>query len=242
MTDIQYGASSTKTTTNYLNPHQVAHLCFDEIVPEIPNGKPDMRGYERLRKHGCPESVIRNWMKENHIDVYWIRDFFGELQQPMEDPTDLSSILVQNETLIRSVIVNHQIDSFKVQQIDPNHFANFMENEASSYASKTMVIALSERMKSMNCTLKWDNICNAVKHEMSNVIAQSVSSVLPHLKPIGPQSGDELIAAIKTKAKRSLTVPEEKYLRSLIQRATDNIPLIPFDDHSYSESINTLCF
>lgn len=52
--------------------------------------------FERMKKVKLPEGAIRNKMKQDKIDAYWVRDFFGEAQpviaissgpKPMEPPS-----------------------------------------------------------------------------------------------------------------------------------------------------------
>merc|ERR1719242_1875021 len=47
---------------------------------EPPCPKPDMNKYEKMKKIGMPESSVRNEMRMDGIDPYWIRDYFGEPQ------------------------------------------------------------------------------------------------------------------------------------------------------------------
>merc|ERR1712187_605655 len=49
---------------------------------EPPCPKPDMTKYSKMKKIGMPEVSVRNKMKMDQINAYWIRDFFGE-PQPM---------------------------------------------------------------------------------------------------------------------------------------------------------------
>merc|ERR1719242_217793 len=66
---------------------------------EPPCPKPDMTKYTKMKKIGMPEVSVRNKMKMDQIDEYWVRDFFGEPQpiiggdeeadepKPMEPPS-----------------------------------------------------------------------------------------------------------------------------------------------------------
>ena len=57
----------------------------DEPRPmEPPCPKPDMTKYVKMGKIGMPEVSVRNKMKMDGIDPYWVRDHFGE-PQPMVD-------------------------------------------------------------------------------------------------------------------------------------------------------------
>merc|ERR1712130_488889 len=47
---------------------------------EPPCPKPDMTKYSKMKKIGMPEVSVRNKMKMDGIDDYWVRDFFGEPQ------------------------------------------------------------------------------------------------------------------------------------------------------------------
>ncbi|ETO28384.1 hypothetical protein RFI_08740 [Reticulomyxa filosa] len=55
-----------------------------EPIPKIKKGakppppKPDLGKYETMKKVGMPEGAIRNKMKQDKIDEYWIAFFFGE--------------------------------------------------------------------------------------------------------------------------------------------------------------------
>lgn len=74
-----------------------------------------------------------------------------------------------------------------------------------------------------NIPLKWKNVVNAVRHEMTEAIAQSVESASSNLgdfDAIHPNyAGKALISAIEKSDKRTLTVSEAQYLRTLIHRA-----------------------
>eukprot|EP01084_Bolivina_argentea_P009515 17766_1 len=45
-----------------------------------PCEKPDCKVYEKMKKIKMPEASIRNKMRMDCVDEYWIRDFFGEAQ------------------------------------------------------------------------------------------------------------------------------------------------------------------
>merc|ERR1719206_175157 len=45
-----------------------------------PPPKPDLSKYEKMKKMRIPLQAIRNKMKQEKVDPYWIRDFFGEPQ------------------------------------------------------------------------------------------------------------------------------------------------------------------
>merc|ERR1712062_629785 len=47
-----------------------------------PCPRPDMTKYEKMKKTNMPEVSVRNKMKMDGVDPYWIRDFYGE-PQPM---------------------------------------------------------------------------------------------------------------------------------------------------------------
>merc|ERR1712228_234691 len=53
-----------------------------DVEEEIkaPSPKPDMAKYSRMKKIGMPEVSVKNKMKMDGINAYWIRDFFGEPQ------------------------------------------------------------------------------------------------------------------------------------------------------------------
>eukprot|EP01083_Nonionella_stella_P120237 360127_1 len=61
---------------------------------EPPCPKPDMKKYAKMKKIGMPEVSVKNKMKMDGINEYWVRDFFGEPQpiiggggaRPMEPP------------------------------------------------------------------------------------------------------------------------------------------------------------
>ena len=49
-----------------------------------------MTKYDRMRRAGIDELMIRNKMRVDLVEEYWIRDFFGE-QQPDSDEPGLES-------------------------------------------------------------------------------------------------------------------------------------------------------
>eukprot|EP01083_Nonionella_stella_P081175 223477_1 len=49
-------------------------------VMQAPCPKPDVKKYERMKKIGLPDGSVRNKMKMDGVDEYWVRDFFGEAQ------------------------------------------------------------------------------------------------------------------------------------------------------------------
>merc|ERR1719474_1246584 len=63
---------------------------------EPPGPKPDMNKYAKMKKIGMPEASVRNKMRMDQVDPYWIRDYFGEPQplvgggggRPMSPPGD----------------------------------------------------------------------------------------------------------------------------------------------------------
>ena len=91
------------------------------------------------------------------------------------------------------------------------------------YPSKDWMNALQKKINSLPDLeqIKWQLIANAVRHEMTNKIAEIVGSVSNGLGEINEGSVDTLVSAIN--AKRPLTTAEDQYLRSIIKRASAKI-------------------
>ena len=132
-------------------------------------------------------------------------------------------------------MMDHDIDSLSVSRIEADDFADFVEDQATT---GDLYRALTDFWQSLRChrvclqkTMKWKHVANAVNHEMTRQIAECIQSVS---SPMGlyENSGDKLVDRINTKTKRILTNSEAKYLRSLVERATNKIVLTPKEDSS----------
>ena len=144
--------------------------------------------------------------------------------------------LTENANLITTIIVNNDIDSLSVSRIEADEFADFVEDQATTGG---LYWALTEFWKMvrghkvcLNSTMKWQHVVTAVAHEMTKQIAQCIESVCSDLGDLNGNSGDKLVELINTKTKRTLTDSEAKYLRSLVERATNKIILTPKGDSS----------
>eukprot|EP01083_Nonionella_stella_P112052 329191_1 len=58
-------------------------------VMQAPCPKPDVKKYERMKKIGLPDGSVRNKMKMDGVDEYWVRDFFGEAQPVIEEEKEM---------------------------------------------------------------------------------------------------------------------------------------------------------
>ena len=76
-------------------PHPKPEVGAGGRPMDPPCPKPDMTKYVKMKKIGMPEASVRNKMRMDGIDPYWIRDYFGEPQpmiggggggKPMEPP------------------------------------------------------------------------------------------------------------------------------------------------------------
>ena len=94
----------------------------------------------------------------------------------------------------------------------------------------------------MGGAVQWKHIINAVRQELSNQIADKVAQVVPSLGPLVGTSEEAVPFAINSTTDRTLTEPEAKYLRSIIVRATNNIPLTVPKDQSLVHVLSKLEF
>ena len=145
------------------------------------------------------------------------------------------AILSDYYSTIPTLIVDHQIDSLRAQWINAETFAAFLEEKASSdstdffWSAKYLWSTLQEKLGGNHQPLKWKHIVNAVRHEMTDAIAQIVESASSKLGALKKDSGKALIKAIKRKGERTLTVDEAQYLRSLVNRARKEMAFSSFE-------------
>ena len=144
--------------------------------------------------------------------------------------------LTENVNVIATTIMSHYIDSLSVSRIEADDFADFVEEQAGTGG---LYWALTEFWKEvrghelcLNNAMKRKHVVNAVRHEMTNQIAQCIESVCSDLEDLNGNSGDKLVELINTKTKRALTDSEAQYLRSLVERANNKIVSIPNGDSS----------
>ena len=91
--------------------------------------------------------------------------------------TKYRTVLQENQAAIQSVLMQYNIDSFRVQWIKSEEFSDFMDAQYSiSWSAFYLWEALREKMKSEKYTMNWKHITNAIKHELNDAIARTVSS------------------------------------------------------------------
>ena len=145
------------------------------------------------------------------------------------------AVLSDYDSMISTFIVDHHLGSIRAQRFSPETFAVCFEQQICSdspdihWPLRYLWTALQEKLGGKQDSLKWEHIVNAVRHEMTDAIAQIVESASSKLKALKKDSGKELIKSIKRKKERNLTVAEAQYLRSLVERAINEMTLIPFD-------------
>ena len=172
---------------------------------------------------------IMYWMDPREVADYC----FDVVIPGMEDKH--KAVLSDYYFMISDLLADHQIDSLRAQWIDANTFVALLEQQASSdsddlcWSAMDLWSALQEKLRGNDQNLPWKHIVNAVRHEMTNAIAQIVESVSSKLEISKNSSAKRLIKAIKRKGERTLTDAEARYLRSLVNRVKNEMILTPLD-------------
>ena len=128
----------------------------------------------------------------------------------LEMDEEEKGILMENQSVIRSVFIENDIDSFNVQRINEHEIGIFMRNQTGNDEiydpAKNMLYALKEKVKSMEChSVNWKHIVNAVDHEMTHRIAQIIDSLSSDFGDLKVEwggaweSADKLINTINSK-------------------------------------------
>ena len=158
---------------------------------------------------------------------------------PALESKDTRKILMKHQDIVRSVLVGNEIDSLSVQRISNKYFAQFMAKQPNGadlyFPAKWLLNQLQEDLKSMGCkSIDWTDIANAVSHEMTNQIAQNIRSLSADLGELRRGQTDKLVKMLNDKTTRKLSNSEARYLRALIERASDSDDISLHDVNPYS--------
>ena len=151
---------------------------------------------------------------------------------PSMEPKDNRKILMKHQDILRSLLVENEIDSLNVQRVNRWDLGRFVAKKDLQYPAMHLLDELQEISKSMGCHLNWTDIANAVAHEMTNQIAQNIRSLSADLGELRKGQTDKLVKMINDKTTRKLSNSEAQYLRSLVDRATGHITLRDIDSQS----------
>ena len=219
--------------TQFLRDHAMTNAKLDASPPSN-NQKIQTKPIQK-KKRG--KSSKR---QQHYFTAQQLAALCREVIIPKLKTTDPNSHDMLNQKkyqqLIESVLCEHGIDSFQVNRIAATTFAARMQERASTkkikFAASTMWKILQKEVKAMGGAVQWKHIINAVRHELNNQIADKVADVVPSLGPLEKTSEEAVTFAINSSTDRTLTEAEAKYLRFLIARATNNIPLTVPKDQS----------
>ena len=137
-----------------------------------------------------------------------------------------SPLLTKHQDIIKTVIIENEIDSLKIGLFTFNHIERFSADRLGVEKLRHPLWKLFQLLKRVMMkkrvpTMKWENIVNAVSHEMCPAIGRALSAIIPKLGQVGAQTADKLINDIVSKMeKRQLSFSEAEYLRMLFERTT----------------------
>ena len=130
----------------------------------------------------------------------------------------------KNKRILRSILLENECDSFTVNMIDADSFGKFVskcvrtQHNIVRVASEVVMQRLMEKISEWGFKFNWNSVVNAIAHEMTPKLGELVQSVARDLGTLNPNSGKELIKALKEKTNRKLTNSETVYLLSFMQR------------------------
>ena len=132
-------------------------------------------------------------------------------------------MLNEHKSLVRSIIMQNEIDSFKIGFMTMKNVYEFIENEVNLPQLRNPFWKMTQILqqvikKSGGSFMNWDHIVSAIDHEMGNGIARDVASVIGELGDIGGYSANKLIDELRDKMVKKLTISEATYLRGLFER------------------------
>ena len=136
-----------------------------------------------------------------------------------------NKLLTEHKALIHSLFIENDIDSLKIGIISYNEVDTLVADRVRIQKLRKPICKMFQILKQIMVKkgvsfMNWDNVVNAVSHEMDDVIANDIASFTSTLGDFNGGSSYKLVDEIKSKMKRKLTVSEIDYLRALIQRTT----------------------
>ena len=139
-------------------------------------------------------------------------------------------VLSEKKHLIRSLLLKNDCDSFAVNLMDKRGFGDAIWKCSGEFALRypaySLFEALKKRVLEESTATKWKWIAQAVAHELTPKLSDSVKAVSSELGEVNRYirrtktyiSGDKLVSAINNRKERKLTFFESRYLRALIER------------------------
>ena len=156
--------------------------------------------------------------KSKYFSPRQLADLFVRLLPKLKSP-----MLNEHESLIRSIIIQNDIDSFKLGFLTMKNVYEFIEDRVNLPQLRNPFWKFTQILqqvvsKSGGSFMNWENIVNAVAHEMGSVVARDISSVIAELEDITGYTANGLINELRDKMKKKLTISEATYLRGLFER------------------------
>ena len=164
-----------------------------------------------------------------YLDPTKVAELVCEVLLPQLD----EPILTENAHHIRSYLIQNAVNSEQMEsisgqtndltqflvsngEIDPNDEALLTElNDAIWILS----VQLEGGIQILKFPLQWTHIVSAVRHEMTNNIANKMNSILHTLPPPNRYAGSQLVNAINSVRSPKLTLVQKEYVQALLKRA-----------------------
>ena len=163
------------------------------------------------------------------LDPTKVAELICEVLLPQLD----EPILTEDAHHIRSYLIQNAIDSEKMEsisgqtkeltqflvsngEIDPNDDALMTELKDAIWV---LSVQLEGGIQMLKLPVQWTHIVSAVRHEMTNNIANKMESILHTLPPPNRYAGSQLVNAINSVRSPKLTLVQKEYLKALLKRA-----------------------
>ena len=170
---------------------------------------------------GAIRQLVRYWSPREIADIV-SNEIIPDLVVEDKEKYQLQ-VLSEKKHLIRSVLLKNDCDSFAVNLMDEWRFRDAIwrclgDREVMDTAYK-LFNTLKKRVLRESTASKWKWIAQAVAHELTPKLSDSVKAVSSELGEVNRYNiGDKLVSAINGRKERKLTFFESRYLRALIQR------------------------
>ena len=163
-----------------------------------------------------------------YLDSEKVADLVCQLLLPQLD----EPVLTENAHHIRSYLIQNAVDSENVNAISgqTEELTQFLvskgeidlNDEAMMTELKDAIWVLSVQLEGgtqiLKLPVRWTHIVSAVRHEMTNNIANKMISILHILPPPYRYAGSQLVDAINSVRSPKLTLAQTEYLKALIKR------------------------